>query len=171
MTHGQSTLFNYLKILIRYNDVLINYRPDWLFGMELDFYFPELNIAFEFQGHQHYAPSKKYGSCKEQKQRDKRKRKICDERKISLVTVDASELEYTRLIFKIKQAINRFNLDKNLLISPSDKKENILKLKSLNKLSIEYRKILRENYNDVTSYKKKSNLRKSAMREAYKHSE
>jgi hypothetical protein len=170
MTYGQELLYNYLKVMIDYDEVLIDHRPDWLFGMELDFYFPKLNIAFEFQGHQHFAPSEKYGSCEDQKWRDKQKKKICEEYKISLVTVDASELEYTRLTFKIKQAIKKFKLNKKLRVRYERRNTDVIKkLKDLNKLSANYRKLLRENYDDVTSYRKNSIVRKNAMRKAYKN--
>ena len=156
--------------MIDYDEILIDHRPDWLFGMELDFYFPKLNIAFEFQGHQHFAPSEKYGPCEDQKWRDKQKKKICEEHKISLVTVDASELEYTRLTFKIKQAIKKFKLNKKLRVHYERQNTDVIKkLKDLNKLSAKYRKLLRENYDDVTSYRKNSVVRKNAMRKAYKN--
>jgi hypothetical protein len=57
-----------------------NYRPPWLFGMELDFYFPELKFAIEVNGSQHYlfVPSMQSEPEKHtsQRQRDKRKRQI-----------------------------------------------------------------------------------------------
>lgn len=42
------------KFNIKTPNLLINKRPKWLYGLELDFYIPELNLAFEFQGEQHY---------------------------------------------------------------------------------------------------------------------
>ncbi len=162
MSYGQDLLKKYLDLLIDNKKVNINFKPNWLFGMELDIFYPELNLAFEFQGHQHFAPSEKYGSCDEQKNRDKYKKRLCTEQNVTLVTIDASELEFTRLIFKLKQA-NR----KNKKIKFIKKNIDETLLKTLNKESSKYRKILRENFDDVTSYRKKTKLRKNAMKKAF----
>ena len=72
MSYGQNLLKQYLNLLITNKILNINYRPDWLFGMELDIFYPELGLAFEFQGHQHFAPSESFGNCVDQKNRDKK---------------------------------------------------------------------------------------------------
>lgn len=41
--------FNKTKLTL-----LSNTRPSFLYGLEMDYYIPELNLAFEFQGRQHY---------------------------------------------------------------------------------------------------------------------
>ena len=71
-------------------------RPQWLknergFQMELDGFAPSLNIAFEYQGQQHFKyvflfhPSN--SDFRKRQQDDKRKRKICAERGVRLLEV------------------------------------------------------------------------------------
>jgi len=66
-----------------------NYRPDWLFGMELDFYFPDLNMAVEVQGKQHYKFTPKFHKTRAdgyaQRQRDSRKKNLCNERGVRIL--------------------------------------------------------------------------------------
>lgn len=38
-------------------EILINTRPKFMDGLELDFYIPEYGMAFEFQGDQHFQPA------------------------------------------------------------------------------------------------------------------
>eukprot|EP01127_Copromyxa_protea_P011527 TRINITY_DN2901_c0_g2_i3.p1 TRINITY_DN2901_c0_g2~~TRINITY_DN2901_c0_g2_i3.p1 ORF type:complete len:393 (-),score=41.56 TRINITY_DN2901_c0_g2_i3:26-1204(-) len=45
--------------------------------MELDIFLPEMNLAFEYQGHQHFHSSKKFGSVDTRRVRDEEKRKAC----------------------------------------------------------------------------------------------
>lgn len=53
-----SKLEDYLskELYTRYGHLSIkrNYRPDWMEGLELDFYIEEMKIAAEVQGEQHY---------------------------------------------------------------------------------------------------------------------
>lgn len=56
-----------------------NYRPDWMDGLELDFYIQELKLAAEIQGAQHYSFveffHKNSKAFEDQKQRDANKSK------------------------------------------------------------------------------------------------
>lgn len=72
-------------------------RPDFLQNpatgknMELDGYNAELNIAFEYQGEQHYKYipyfHKKYEDFLKQLERDELKRRLCDEHGLSLIII------------------------------------------------------------------------------------
>jgi len=73
-----------------------NVRPEWLRSdsggrMELDFYIPEMSIAFEIQGEQHfqYVPfmHKSYTQFLRQRQRDQQKKRICKEKGIRLIEI------------------------------------------------------------------------------------
>jgi hypothetical protein len=47
--------------------------------LELDIYFPAKNIAFEYQGEQHYYSVNIYsGDIRKTKERDQKKREICE---------------------------------------------------------------------------------------------
>jgi hypothetical protein len=64
-------------------------------GLELDGYNPNLKLAFEYQGEQHYMPVKLFNIDKERveqiKKTDYVKKKICDERNIKLIVIPFSQ--------------------------------------------------------------------------------
>jgi len=68
----------------------VNCRPSWLNGLELDGYNEELQMAFEYNGIQHYKympgffHKKGIKTFNDQLRRDKLKEKICSDRGIQL---------------------------------------------------------------------------------------
>ena len=63
-------------------------RFGWLGRQSLDFYVPEYNIGIECQGRQHFETIKHFGGTdelKKCKERDERKRKLCEEHGIKLL--------------------------------------------------------------------------------------
>lgn len=99
-SNGQALLRVILRNLVRC-EMRENYRPEWLFGMELDFYFEEFGMAFEFQGDQHFAPIFGIQSHLDQAKRDSRKRRICAERGVVVIQVEARELDVKRIKYKV----------------------------------------------------------------------
>lgn len=69
--------------------IIENYRPTWLKGLEIDFFIPALNIGVEFQGEQHrsFVPElqKTIENFNAQIERDKLKKKLCDEHGTKLI--------------------------------------------------------------------------------------
>lgn len=64
------------------------YYPEWLEGLELDFYLPEYNIAIECQGLQHFEPIDFFGGVDrfiKQLKNDKKKLIKCEENGIKLL--------------------------------------------------------------------------------------
>lgn len=55
--------------------------------MELDINIPSLDLAFEYNGYQHYHHSIYYGPCDKQKRRDKRKMEQCVKAEITLIVI------------------------------------------------------------------------------------
>ena len=55
--------------------------------MQLDIFIPELNLAFEYQGEQHYTFHYLYGHPEERQMRDAEKKIKCAEAGITLIEV------------------------------------------------------------------------------------
>lgn len=143
MSYGQQLTKQFLERLL-FEPFLEEYRPDWLFGMELDFFFPSLNFAVEFNGDQHYYDTDHFGSSAKQRARDSRKRAICKERGVILLTLQAIDLQKGVIVRKLK-----FHL-------PNVKRRKVWKRQSqLERDAIAYRKSLIRNYNSPTAMKKK----------------
>jgi hypothetical protein len=78
------------RLLNRYQ-VIRHYRPEWLDGLELDIYVPELKLAFEYQGQQHFFPIAAWGgedAFRGLQERDNRKKKLCAELGITLIIIE-----------------------------------------------------------------------------------
>lgn len=70
--------------------LLRNDRPAWLGLLELDIHLPELKLAFEHNGEQHYAPVDFFGgqaAFDELVERDGRKADLCEGNGVTLVVV------------------------------------------------------------------------------------
>ena len=81
-------------------DIFENYecerhcRPNFLEGLEIDIYIPELKLGFEYNGIQHYKPVEHWGgeeSLKKQQARDKRKQQLCDQNDVKLIIIKYDE--------------------------------------------------------------------------------
>ncbi|MDZ7715058.1 MAG: hypothetical protein U5J95_02480 [Balneolaceae bacterium] len=81
------------RILPEY-EILRHHRPEWLDGLELDIFIPELKMGIEYQGQQHFHPVEAWGGEKaleELKERDIKKKALCEELNVKLVEVDYTE--------------------------------------------------------------------------------
>lgn len=71
--------------------IIENSRPDWLNGLELDLYVPQLRIAIEVQGGQHYnfIPffHKTFDDFVAQVNRDLEKSRMCQDQGITLIEI------------------------------------------------------------------------------------
>ncbi|MFD1863481.1 hypothetical protein [Planococcus chinensis] len=97
---GETQLYYFLKNLFP-KEIIVNHgRPFWLGRQHLDIYFPERNLAIEYQGLQHDQPIAFFGgeeSFLAQKERDERKALLCKENGCKLIYVrsgyEVKELE------------------------------------------------------------------------------
>ena len=62
--------------------------PNWLGNQRLDIYIPDLKLAIEYQGQQHFEPVEIFGgkvALEKTKEMDKRKKSLCEKNGISLI--------------------------------------------------------------------------------------
>lgn len=107
---SEASLAGLVAAIFPNEKLLRNARPSWLQGLELDVYLPDRDLAFEYNGIQHYRPIKFFGGASSFKQRlmnDERKRLLCRERGVTLVTVSYRETLSQKLIRqKVASAAN-----------------------------------------------------------------
>lgn len=156
-SYGQSLLRQYLELFLPSFPFQENLRPEWLFGMELDFFNASLGVAFEFQGDQHFVPTERFGDCRDQKRRDARKRALCREKEILLIKVLPIDLIAPRMsnivkraiyfgkIYRKKRGLPRPKMNKH---PPKDER------KHLNMICTKYRHNLIDHYGSCVSRRK-----------------
>lgn len=106
----QSQVYQKLKQIFPKEEILYevgNRVIKWLDGQRFDIYFPNLNIAVEYNGPQHYMPILRLGgevSYQKTLQRDKEKRQKCKEHDCLLLELkyDYSEEDFNQLCQVIK---------------------------------------------------------------------
>lgn len=85
---SETILYYIIETIFPNTTILRHYRPDFLEGLELDIYIKELNLGIEYQGIQHFQPIKHWGGPEaflRQRERDEKKKIICEQLNIKLV--------------------------------------------------------------------------------------
>lgn len=109
---GETTMKIYLDKIFPNEESSDNKRGRWLKGLEIDRYYPNLKIGFEYNGKQHYEPVKfGWATWKQAKERfkkqiktDLRKKKLCLKAGITLITIRYDEKLSKQLILnKLKE--------------------------------------------------------------------
>jgi hypothetical protein len=91
---SETILYQIVTRLLAKYEILRHHRPDWLKGLELDIFVPSLNLAFEYQGQQHFHPIPVWGGSEglqDLQERDKRKARLCAGYGVDLVAIDYTE--------------------------------------------------------------------------------
>lgn len=81
---------------------------DWLIykrQLELDFYLPEYNVAIECQGSQHFIEDHFYEPLKVTQERDKLKKKLCEEHGIRIIYYSNLGIDYPYHVFTDKEEL------------------------------------------------------------------
>ena len=103
---NQDSLTQYFKDHLLGVELLSNHHPEFLKtkqnpkGLELDFYWPDLQIALELDGAQHYEPVDYWGgqeTFERVQANDRRKNQLCKKNGVHLIRVDGRKF-YHRLI-------------------------------------------------------------------------
>lgn len=86
-------------------------KPAWLAPQHLDIWFPDNNLAIEFQGLQHFIPVDYFGGesrFRDQSERDLRKRRLCESNGCHLVIVD-QDYEQEALLKVVGASLSHWN--------------------------------------------------------------
>jgi len=84
---AETELYYQIKSYLKEIKVLHHYSPKWLGRQHLDIFIPKLNIAFEYQGKQHFEPVEYFGGKRglmKIKKRDKIKKVKCTKNNVKL---------------------------------------------------------------------------------------
>lgn len=105
---SQEILHNIIKELISFFDIEYNKRYGFLNGLQLDIYIPYLNLAFEYDGKQHYEYipyfHKSLDVFKMSKIRDKNKNKLCKINNITLIRIRYDDyLNWKTVLYKLRE--------------------------------------------------------------------
>lgn len=99
----------YSLVSSRFPDAIFQWSPHWLGRQSVDIYVPSINVAFEYQGEQHYQPVAVFGGedgFHATRIRDARKRQLLARQGVALIEwwydkpVTATELELALAIVK-----------------------------------------------------------------------
>ena len=86
----EEELYHLIRTLFPQRTIRREASPAWLGQQRLDIYLPELALAIEHQGEQHYYPIDVFGgkhAFEKTQQRDQRKRALCRENSVAVVDI------------------------------------------------------------------------------------
>lgn len=91
MSKFQSLIEQSLRFWLPTHNIVVNYRPNWMMGLELDFIIPKMRVAIEVQGDQHvrWAIGLQRGirAFDDQQRRDWAKKLLCKHHGLKLMRV------------------------------------------------------------------------------------
>jgi hypothetical protein len=91
---SETLLYQIVQRLFPSEQILRHYRPEWLNGLEIDIFLPNLQVAIEYQGQQHFYAIDAWGGEKALallEERDSRKEEFCKRQNIKLIAIDYTE--------------------------------------------------------------------------------
>lgn len=90
----EAELYRLVSKLFQSQKILREASPTWLGRQRLDIYLPELSLALEYQGEQHFRPIEVFGGAEafaKNRERDERKRVLCKENGVTIVDIRFDE--------------------------------------------------------------------------------
>ncbi|OUP68064.1 hypothetical protein B5F10_14735 [Anaerotruncus colihominis] len=100
---NETKLFHIVQGIFPSDKVIHHYRAEWLGRLELDVYNASKNIAFEYQGIQHFEPQKHWGgeeSFERTLERDAEKKERCNAHNTPLIEICYDEVLNVDLVRK-----------------------------------------------------------------------
>lgn len=156
-SRGEALLKDILDFIFLNEPYLDNVKPPWLKGLELDRYYPNLKIAFEYQGFQHsyFVPNfhRNLTDLKVQKKRDKEKRKTCRQQQVILVTLEYWALSIGQVCQRISSRLKKrrkwkqtSQIQQLVQIAIPKTSGRLKQRKTLNARCLAYKKLIKANY-------------------------
>ncbi len=107
----EKNLYYIVKNLFSLETVFFHYHTKWLGRLELDIFVEEYNLAFEYQGIQHYKPMPHWGGQEglvKRLQNDVKKKNLCNEHNIEIIYFDyTEEVTETTVLNKILKILSK----------------------------------------------------------------
>jgi very-short-patch-repair endonuclease len=107
---SERELLNMVKSIFPGNEIVHQASPEWLGRQRLDVFIPELRLAIEYQGRQHYEPVPFFGGedgFRQTQERDKFKARLCSENGVTVVFFRYDEIITRELVeTRIREALN-----------------------------------------------------------------
>lgn len=97
ISYGQRLLAEYLSALTGMAAEM-DVHPVWLDGMEIDLFYPQWDLALEFQGQHHYMPIGGEKALRRQQSSDRRKLELCEQNGVLLIRFDLVDLRHPEAI-------------------------------------------------------------------------
>jgi len=85
---NETQLYKTICYLFPSLNVIREARPEWLGNQRIDIFIPDLKIAIEYQGQQHYKPVEMFGgkeALEMTKEMDERKRSLCKKNGVNII--------------------------------------------------------------------------------------
>jgi len=98
---SETELLNMVKGIFPQNEVIHQSSPQWLGRQRLDIFLPELKIAVEYQGLQHYKPVPFFGGddgFRQTRERDLLKARLCSQNGVALIYFRYDEMISRELV-------------------------------------------------------------------------
>ena len=108
----ETELYNKISKEFSDHEVIHHGKPRWLGRQHLDIYMPQINVAIEFQGEQHFEPIEFFGgeeSYNNTVERDRKKQKLCKKNKCELIYV-TSGYDFKEIVNIINCSISKIKL-------------------------------------------------------------
>lgn len=112
---SETELFYEIKKYFKNHRVVHHGRPEWLGKQHLDIFLPDIPLAIEYQGGQHFQPIEYFGgerAFQKLKELDERKKELCKSNGVTLLYV-APEQNFNEVIRLIKPYIKERGLNTN----------------------------------------------------------
>jgi len=106
---SERELLSIVKDIFSKNEIVHQASPEWLGRQRLDILLPELRLAIEYQGRQHYDPVPFFGGeegFQQARERDKLKARLCSENGVTMVFFRYDEILTKEFVkTRIKRAL------------------------------------------------------------------